>query len=103
MGHGRPFVTTLGTVPERGKSEQSEDPDVGGCFFCLLCFAQAKKSEAPSGAQQKLSNNHDNPAGTKQEKQRIAIPLPSSSTQQPTNKNPVAATGFLGSLPESYA
>ena len=67
MGHGWPFETTLGTVLERGKSEQSEDTDIGVCFFCLLCFAQAKKSEAPSRAQQKRSIDFDSRPSKEQE------------------------------------
>jgi hypothetical protein len=29
--------------------------DAGACFFCLLFFARAKKSEAPEGAQHETS------------------------------------------------
>ena len=51
MGHGCPFVTTPGVIPERGKSQRSEDPYAGACFFCLLFFARAKKSKVPCKAQ----------------------------------------------------
>jgi hypothetical protein len=74
MGHGWPFETTLGAVPERGESERSEDPDAGGCFFCLLCFAQAKKSEAPDGAKFKLSVSVDNQL-SKQLKNKTGLPI----------------------------
>jgi len=77
MGHGWPFETTPGAAPERGKSERSEDPDAGVCFFCLLCFAQAKKSEAPCGAQQELPINRNNQSGTEQKSYGLPI-LPST-------------------------
>ena len=64
---------------ERCRSEGSRaqrDPDAGVCFFCLLCFAQAKKSEAPGGAQQKRPVSLDNQPGKMQIKhQRITNPL----------------------------
>ena len=43
MGQGWPFVTTLGTVPERGKFRAAKP----GCRVCFLfgyfLFAQAKR------------------------------------------------------------
>ena len=71
---------------ERCRSEGSRaqrDPDAGVCFFCLLCFAQAKKSEAPGGAQQKRPVNLDNQPGKMQIKhQRITNPS-RRNTRQP--------------------
>ena len=61
MGHGCPFETTPGAMPERGKSQRSEDPYAGACFFCLLFFARAKKSKAPEGAQSKSENTRSTP------------------------------------------
>jgi len=61
MGHGCPFETTPGAIPERGKPERSEGPDAGACFFCLLFFARAKKSEAPEGAQNKSESTRSAP------------------------------------------
>ena len=87
----------------------------GGAFFCLPCFAETKKSEAPCGAQQELSNNIDNQPSIKKQ-QRIANPSqsPSSayvreddpcSAQQVQHqiKSPVTWTGLLGRLQKSYA
>ena len=74
MGHGWPFETTLGAAPERGKSSQSEDPDARVCFFCLLCFAQAKKSEAPGGAQQNHQSTTIISLAQSRENHRIANP-----------------------------
>ena len=64
MGHGWPFETTLGTAAEGGESERSEDPDVGGPSFAYFSWA-SKKSEAPGGAQQKLTIKTDNQLGTR--------------------------------------
>ena len=50
-GQGRPlYAAPWNNDGVRGVS-RSETRMSGACFFCLLFFARAKKSEAPEGAQ----------------------------------------------------
>ncbi len=50
-GQGRPLDAGPWSNDGVRGVERSETRMSGACFFCLLFFAQAKKSEAPEGAQ----------------------------------------------------
>ena len=51
MGHGWPFSACPRSNDGVREVSRSETRMSGACFFCLLFFARAKKSEAPERAQ----------------------------------------------------
>jgi len=55
MGQGWPMYAGPRSSAGGREVERSETRMQGACFFCLLFFARAKKSEAPEGAQHETS------------------------------------------------
>ena len=58
-GQGRPLYAGPWSNDGVREVSRSETRMSGACFFCLLFFARAKKSEAPEGAQHARTNTTD--------------------------------------------